>query len=293
MSAPTRRGIERNHSLKRFGATLALVLLGILDGRGEPLKVLNWNVLYGFNHGSAVQEAATWLHEQAPDVVALQELNGLSQVRLGALASAWGHDHAVTHKESGFPVGLTSGRPIEVLAREVDGLHHGFLHAKTHGAHFFVVHFWPGKPHDVSRVLTRAAPLLENGESVFILGDFNGCSRRDETFLKTHATMREIDYTFTDMVEDAGFIDLIHQLDPKAKVSCPSPITIPRWTQNLEELAKKQYRIDFLFADRRSASKATTGTILRSPILDGISDHYPMSATVEWGGKTKQSPPDP
>lgn len=243
---------------------------------GNSLKIINWNVLYGFNHHKSIEEAGNWLKTQLPDVIAFQELNGISEKRLGELAKHWDHTYAVTHKENGFPVGLTSNQPIEVLAREFEGFHHGFLHCKTYGIYFFVVHFWPGKVTDVEKILTRAAFHLNQMERVIILGDFNGCSRKDEAFLIANAKKRERDYTFVDLVEAKGFVDLVHKHDPKAKISCPSTITIPKWSKDLEELKLKRYRIDFVFADAFLANDSITGTISLAKEIETISDHYPV-----------------
>ncbi len=249
--------------------------------QGDTLKIVNWNVLYGFNHHKSIAEAGRWLDGQRPDVVALQELNGISEQRLGEYAKQWGHSHAVTHKEIGFPVGLTSTAPIEVVERQFEGFHHGFLHCKTFGIHFFVVHFWPGKANEVDEILKRIAPLLEQQRKVIILGDFNGCSRKDEAFLIASATLRKRDYTFVNRVEAQGFVDLVHKHDPNAKVSCPSPITIPRWSKDLQELNQKRYRIDFIFADRILAEDSRSGTISLAGEIDTISDHYPVIVELE------------
>ncbi len=261
---------------------LATLLLGACAASGRagppepPLKIINWNVLYGFQGGETLGAASAWLAERQPDVVAFQELNGFTGEELTAAARGWGHRYAVTHKESGFPVGLSSRWPIEVLERRSEGFHHGFLHARTAGVHFFVVHFWPGKVEDVERVLHRVRPLLEAGEAVVILGDFNGTSPKDADFLREHATGREPDSSFVDLVEALGFVDLVHEHDPEAKISCPSPVTIPRWSEDLAELRTKQYRIDFVFADAELARSSVSGTIALGPELDRISDHYPV-----------------
>jgi exodeoxyribonuclease III len=242
----------------------------------DPLKIINWNVLYGFNHGRSIDEASRWINAQNPDVIAFQELNGITEKKLLEYAKTWGHGYAHTHKQAGFPVGLASREPIEAIERVSDGFHHGFLHCKTYGIHFFVVHFWPGKFNEVDEILNRAAPLLEQKEHVVILGDFNGCSRRDEAFLTANAKLRKIDYTFVDKVEAKGFIDIVHKHDPNAKISCPSPITIPRWSKDMEELKLKQYRIDFVFADKLLAKDSTSGTISLESAVDAVSDHYPV-----------------
>lgn len=247
-----------------------------LGAESSNLKLISWNVLYGFNHQRSVDESADWIRRQKPDVIAFQELNGISEGKLVQLSQRWGHEYAVTHKEAGFPVGLASREPIQVLERKVEGYHHGFLHAQTLGIHFFVVHFWPGKFREVDWILEKIEPLLEQGDEVVVLGDFNGCSRRDREFLAQHATGREIDYTFVDRVEAKGFVDLVAKHDPEAKISCPSPITIPRWSKNWEELKTKRYRIDFIFADPELAKRSHSGTIKLSSELDALSDHYPV-----------------
>ena len=248
----------------------------------ETFKIVNWNVLYGFNHKKSVKQGANWIKKQAADVVALQELNGHNQAGFKELAAEWGHDHAAILKKGGFPVGLTSNQPIEVIERRVKDFHHGYLHCKTHGIHFFVVHFWPGKYWEADWILDKTAPLIERGEKVIILGDFNGNSRKDEDFLIANATLRKRDYTFVDKVEAKGFVDIVHKHDPEAKISQPSSITIPRWTKDLKELKLKRYRIDFVFADKSFAEQSHSGTISLAREIETISDHYPV--IVEFNG---------
>ena len=252
----------------------------------ETFKIVNWNVLYGFNHKKSVKQGANWIKKQAADVVALQELNGHNQVGFKELAAEWRHDHAAILKKGGFPVGLTSNQPIEVIERRVKDFHHGYLHCKTHGIHFFVVHFWPGKYWEADWILDKTAPLIERGEKVIILGDFNGNSRKDEDFLIANATLRKRDYTFVDKVEAKGFVDIVHKHDPEAKISQPSSITIPRWTKDLKELKLKRYRIDFVFADKSFAEQSHSGTISLAREIETISDHYPV--IVEFNGALSQ-----
>ena len=252
----------------------------------ETFKIVNWNVLYGFNHKKSVKQGANWIKKQAADVVALQELNGHNQVGFKELAAEWRHDHAAILKKGGFPVGLTSNQPIEVIERRVKDFHHGYLHCKTHGIHFFVVHFWPGKYWEADWILDKTAPLIERGEKVIILGDFNGNSRKDEDFLIANATLRKRDYTFVDKVEAKGFVDIVHKHDPEAKISQPSSITIPRWTKDLKELKLKRYRIDFVFADKSFAEQSYSGTISLGREIETISDHYPI--IVEFNGALSQ-----
>ncbi|MCF7975396.1 MAG: alpha-L-fucosidase [Phycisphaerae bacterium] len=238
------------------------------------LKVMTWNVLYSFNHGKATEQGIHWIKDQAPDVIALQELNGNTAQSLQHMAGQWGHDHSVILKEQGFPVGLTSNRPIEVVEKQVEGFHHGYLHCKTWGIHFFVVHFWPSKPNESEWILKRIRPLLDAGEKVIVLGDFNNRSRRDS---ETDAHVNDPDACLiTDRFEAAGFVDTTHRHDPQASYSFGSPVLIPQWAKTMADVLAKRQRIDFIFADSQLSQHSVSGTILHSDALDTISDHYPV-----------------
>jgi len=246
----------------------------------DPLRILNWNVLYAFNHGKSVDAGVRWIRKCSPDVVALQELNGLTEASLKTLASRWGHDHAVILKEKGFPVGLTSRQPIDLIERQVEGFHHGYLHARTYGVDFFVVHFWPGKDHEARSVIDKIRPLLDQKRRVLLLGDFNNHSRRDADFLASRDRV-EPRYKVVDLFESIGMVDLVHVHQPGQKYSCPSPITIPRWSADLEEVASKRQRIDFVFADSKFSQMVDQAQIRISEPLAKISDHYPVVVEIQ------------
>lgn len=242
----------------------------------QRLEVVSWNVLYGFDHGRSVARATEWIRQRQPDVVALQELNGFTTETLRETAARFDHPHAVLQKESGFAMGLTSTAPIEVLERRVRDFHHGFLHCRTHGIDFFVVHFCPGKEHEVEFVLGLARARVAGGARVAILGDFNSHARKDADFLAGKRV--EPSYAAIASVESAGFVDVVHRFDRNALYSCPSPITIPEWSKDEAELDSKRQRIDFILVDGELARRARSATIVRSRALDAISDHYPVVA---------------
>ena len=242
-------------------------------------KIVNWNVLYGFNHSKSVEAGAEWLDEQKPDVVALQELNGVTSDGLKKLATQWQHSHSVILKETGFPVGLTSAQPISVIKRQVDGFHHGYLHCVTQQIHFFVVHFWPGKDHEGKQVSDEVHALIQSGEKVIVLGDFNSHSHRDLEFLSTKPRVKP-QYNVVELFESVGMVDLVAKHSPNQKYSFPSPITIPRWSKDKTVLNEKRQRIDFVFAGPRLGKKSIEGKIIASPVIESISDHYPVIAEI-------------
>jgi len=265
-------------------ALSAVLLTACLSMAGEPdrrkVKIINWNVLYGFNHKKSIKQGCEWLKRQKADVVALQELNGHDARSLKEMAGKWGHKHVAILKEQGFPVGLTSKLPIEVIERRIKGYHHGYLHCKTYDIHFIVVHFWPGKDHEAAEILGKIKPILDRKEKVVVLGDFNTHSKKDRDFLSERDLVKPL-YDVVDGFEKAGFVDLVHKHDKKARFSFPSPITIPRWSKTMKEVEAKRQRIDFIFADRILQKSSASGTILKSKELDKISDHYPIVVVLK------------
>ena len=282
--------IITNHAgLKPVALTLLVLIPSVSSAfsiEKNTLKIINWNVLYGFNYNKSIAQGVKWIKGQNSDVVALQEPNGLNLNSLKNMAKQWGHEHAVILKEEGFPVGLTSRKPIEVIERKVEGFHHGYLHAKTSGIHFFVVHFWPYKDHEAKAIIEKIKPLLKQGKKVIVTGDFNTYSEKDKDYLATRKNLRfpvsenkRSLYNVVNMFEANGFVDLVYKHDKKAKYSYPSPIIMAtKGTKTLEEVKAKRKRIDFIFADETLQTSSTSATIIISKELDMISDHYPTLA---------------
>ncbi len=243
---------------------------------GQSLKVLSWNILDSFNYGKAIKRGIRWIKKQDADVLAIQE-SGNTTESLKKLAAQWGHDYSVNLKKNGCPVALTSKQPIEVIEKRVKGFHHGYLHCKTYGIHFFVVHFWPSKTYEAALVLDKIKPLLASGEKVIVLGDFNNRSRRD-SMLKSQGK----GFKITDAFEAGGFVDTTCKHGKNALYSFGSPVLIPRWAKTMEDVQAKRRRIDFIFANEALSRYSVSGTILHSNELDMMSDHYPVQVIFKF-----------
>jgi len=259
--------------------------------QGPPTKtldVINWNTYHLFDHRAKLEEATTWIVEEGPDLVALQEVLHCDEAGLAELALAWGHEHAVMHKEQGYPVALTSSAPIEVLERRVKGFHHGFLHARTHGIDVFVVHFWPSKPMEAVAVAELADAVVKAGRPVLVLGDFNGKIRCDEPYLLEHGFGEEtdgemvFDYRITDAFLDLGFVELVSEHGPDDLYTFGSPALIPRWAETMAEVEARRRRIDFVFASPDLAKGCRSARVDVDDARVGLySDHYPILCTLE------------
>jgi endonuclease/exonuclease/phosphatase family metal-dependent hydrolase len=255
-------------------------------------KVISWNVLYGFNHGSRVTEGQEWLRKQQPDVVALQELNGFDEKKLAETALAWGHPHSAILKTDGFPVGLTSKTPITVVSRIREGLWHGCLHARTEGTDFLVIHLRPGdltfRRQEVEILAPLVRALLGEHRRLFALGDFNDKSPLDieftnaqEILLTTAKPGNLKDGKYSAEVVGgfmaAGLVDSAAPLPANFSV----PTRMKPHADTAVEQAKFLQRIDLILSDPETAKAVRTVHVSQDEVLNGISDHYPVIHSSE------------
>ena len=268
------------------------------DRRGESLRIISWNVLRGFLDGTQVEAAQGWLEAQAPDVVALQEVNGFTEERLLETARAWGHGYAVMAKESGYPVALTSRTPIEVIERRLKGMHHGYLHARTAGLDVVVVHLHPGDWTFRRKEAAVLAPLIRRltaaGREVVVLGDFNAHHPLDCAHLDGQTPLRErraggknlidqrtFDYGVLARFAEAGVTDAAYRvLGEEATSGGTFPSRVLDHSKTPEAQAGFLERIDFILLSPAAMARATAATLPRGGVLDEVSDHYPVTVTL-------------
>ena len=124
-----------------FFLVLILVTGSLYSQEGTTkLKVITYNIWNGFEWGEDSirhKKAINWIKSQDPDVMALQELNGYTKDKLLLDAREWGHSFAEILKTTGYPVGITSNKPIVVKEKILGNMHHGALHCQTWGIDFF------------------------------------------------------------------------------------------------------------------------------------------------------------
>ena len=83
--------------------------------RADPVTVLNWNTYLMFSGREHLAEATEWIRALGPDIAAFQEVPTGSEAAWHELAAGWGHEHAASLKDHGYPVALSSRFPIEVV----------------------------------------------------------------------------------------------------------------------------------------------------------------------------------
>lgn len=282
----------------------------------KQLKVMTYNIYNGFDYGKETareQAAADWIALEQPDVVALQELCGFTEEKLKKFGGKWGHDYVVLLKEEGFPVGLTSNKPITVKKKMIDELWHGMLHVATHGIDFINVHLcpsdYPTRMKEMDIITAYMKETLSGGKDEYIiLGDFNAHSPFDAFLDKQHPALsakylqleegnkvknrQNLIHDTFDYGVISGFlafplIDVCErQAEGENRFSFPSPIHFSP-SRERKEIAPIRERLDYIFASPNLADKCSLATIVNSEVTDSLSDHYPVIAEfaltkMEW-----------
>lgn len=292
--------------MRLFCRTLffSLIILGCsISGfsqiKVEPLKVMTYNIWNGFDWGkdTARQESLIkWVKEQNPDVLALQELCGYTEETLRKDAARWGHPYVQILKESGYPTGLTSKDPIELIEKNVDNFWHGLLHCKTFGIDFFVVHLSPSdsdtRLREAQQIKSRIQEL--QNESFIILGDFNSHSPFDAYWLESKKNLRESmtkekndkysnlrlgEFDYASMAEFLSIpaIDLsLGKADLEASFTFPTNALIGLYDQTPETILQNRVRIDYILASPALAQSSLKVKIFNHGAPEKLSDHFPM-----------------
>ncbi|WP_299537539.1 endonuclease/exonuclease/phosphatase family protein [Ulvibacterium sp.] len=274
----------------------------------QRLKVISYNIWNGFDYGKdkeRQQNAIDWIKAQNPDVVALQELNDYTLEKLLHDAKKWGHSHAEILKSDGYPVGITSNKPITVKERILENMHHGALHCETWGIDFFVIHFSPfsfTKRHEEADIiLSKLEKVRKNQDKYIVLGDFNALSPFDAQFYKGNnkmlAAMKESEHKhehirnlhmgrleYGVMARYVGFplLDVvqIHTRELEERLSSPSQIFE-------KDVDKGRYghpkRIDYIMTSPALEGVCTYARVHNGESTYHLSDHYPVIAVFLLG----------
>ncbi|MCK8061627.1 MULTISPECIES: endonuclease/exonuclease/phosphatase family protein [unclassified Fusibacter] len=253
------------------------------DFRKVPLNIMTYNVLMGLEDTEREEAFIDYMNDLDVDVLALQELNGIWPKELKKLASSYGHNHSVMLKITGYPIGITSKYPIELISKNFWGYHHGMLHVKIQGINFIIVHLSPESADKRVEETERILDYMEKKEildkqDVIILGDFNAHSKVDEGYILDNDISGQtqeknlidgiIDFRVIDYFMDSGFKETYAMLNDV------SDRTFVTWSPRKKE--KKGERIDFILASHQLADYFTESEILVNEKTEFISDHFPI-----------------
>ena len=275
----------------------------IISGK-EKVRIISYNILNGFSNlkdTDRVERFVSWVKEKDPEVVALQELTGFKQADLEKLAKQYGHPYAVILKENGYPVGLTSKKPIVRENRITEGFWHGVLHANTYGIDMMVVHLSPADWKYRQREAKAICKYIEEQklEKYMIMGDFNAHSPHDADELETHTglihttimrdakskqsqNMRDgrFDYSTLSIFLSRPLEDVCRMfVEAKKRTTFPARI-LSHWYKNENLHTNRGERLDYILVSPNLLDSCVEGMIWNGEDTDYLSDHYPIGIDI-------------
>lgn len=261
-------------------------------------RIISYNVWYGFTTEAERKEGwLTWMKEQRPDVVSLQELNGYSPQLLAEDAESYGHGYSVLLKEDGFPTGITSRYPMDDIQKITEGFHHGLIRVRIQEIYFYVIHLhpsnWESRTREIKQILEDIEKLPPDSK-IMLAGDFNTFSpldsqyyshgrlepffhERDVEFGERNLNTGKLDYAVIQEVMDFGLSDL----------EALSRLSSYKFTGSFPTLIEKegehgdQRRLDYVFASVNLAAKLVQANIIASDTTLLLSDHLPVVVDLD------------
>lgn len=295
----------KKHLFVFLTAMFMIPFLGFAQKTSTNVKVMTYNIWNGFDWGKDTARKENWIQwisDKSPDVLALQELCGYTEEKLRTDAARWGHTYVKILKVEGYPVGLTSNKPIILKEKGLDEMWHGFLHCETYGIDFFVVHL---SPSDSNFRLKEAHLIVEKirsskSDKYIILGDFNAHSPFDEGILKNNKSLLQkytneknkkgysnlrlgaFDYSVVSTFLGLPAIDVTKNfVDIKARFTFPTPALIGIY-QTADEVELNKERIDYILTSPIISKSCKNVSIFNSGMTENLSDHYPIMAEFQF-----------
>lgn len=259
------------------------------------LTLLTYNTLFAGRDGDEdrrSQQQIKLISSVRPDVFLMQEAKGLERdgaVGLYALEARIGmRGFLAVAPRTGQNVAIFIREPLRALSFDADGtnFHHAMAALKVQLPQsgklltLFCVHLCPNGP----AVRRREAAYLTvhaAAESFsLVAGDFNSASPHDPepigfAELPPHHRSRYLaedlvspDHSVLAGLEAAGWADLGTLLDDARVPTVPTAAFVGTEFSSM--------RCDYVLASRALAAKARRYEVIRSPLTDAASDHYPV-----------------
>lgn len=265
----------------------------------KPLHVIEYNIWNGFEKDAARRARfVDWMKRQQPDIAGLTELVGFKRADLAALAKEYGHPYSAIVKEEGYPVGVTSRCPIEVVSKQVAGFWHGMLHVRTCGLDVIVTHLspfeWKYRLGEAEKIVSY---IEENGlDSCLVMGDFNAYSPFDAAEVESHIKLKEnmskwdasqktyrnmrgqhFDYSVLSRFLSTGMADpcRMYVKPAAARMTFPTAF-LYEWDWDDARLPALRERLDYILISPALVPGCVGAEVYNGRETEGISDHYPV-----------------
>jgi exonuclease III len=273
----------------------------------STLKVMTYNIWNGYDWGKDKERRSrvnTWIKDQNPSIVALQELCKYSTEKLAEDAASWGREHSILLKTTGYSVGLTSKHPIAVKEKIMENMHQGALHCQTNDIDVFVIHFHPGdymrRREEVAIILDRLEKVRAGNDKYIVLGDFNSQSpmdadmydpllskireRSDSERVQKMLFVNNFDYAVMSSFLAFPLIDVCQSFTHGIleRGSFPGQVLGKINNETKEELISRLVRIDYIMVSPELAEKCIGAKVCNGEQNYYLSDHYPVIAEFDY-----------
>lgn len=266
------------------------------ESKWSKVRIISYNVLSAVG-GETEPQLVEWLNQQDPEIVAFQELCGITEDKLLEAAKQWGHNYAAIVKENGYPVGITSKEPITVVSRNIDGFGHGMLHVKTYGLNCLVTHLNPGNWEKRLEEANNIANYINDNklDSVVLMGDMNSHSPMDAEYLENNAILLPImrggkesknfpngnfDYFAISRLLSTPLFDVVQPfVKVEERMTFPSDILMTT-SKSKYYKKKRSERLDFIFVSQSIVNNVVDGFVFNGEPTGYISDHYPVAIDI-------------
>ena len=279
------------------------------DSLNSTFKVITYNIWNGYDWGKDSfrrKHVQDWINEQKPDVVALQELCKYSSEKLAEDAKSWGHNYSVLLKTTGYSVGITSAKPIELKENLIEGMHHGALYCKSFGIDILVIHLHPGninrRREETAILMSKLKEIQKETGKYIVLGDFNAHSPFDAQFYPLDGNLitrlkksnqnkgldgnldgNNLDYSVVSSFLSLPLYDPVQNFSQEMaeRGSFPGRVLGLVNNESDEKLIARLERIDYILVSPSLSQKCQKARVANGQDNWYLSDHYPVIAEFD------------
>lgn len=263
------------------------------------LKILTYNTLFGGLDGAEKTRAEKMLeliNDLQPDIFLMQEARGYEA---DGAALFYALEHEISMRgflapapHTGQNTAIFIREPLKAKSFQPDNVH--FHHALARlvvvlpgGQELTVMsaHLCPNGAHVRRREAAYLAPLALPDKLVLVGGDFNSVSPHDAephdfgALPARHRTrylgedLQTIDRSVMASLNAAGWVDIGHRLGKGDTSTVPTPA--------YKDAEFATMRCDYILASRALADTARHYEVIKTPLTDAASDHYPVLVEFE------------
>ncbi len=266
----------------------------------EKVRVMSYNILNGFGWGEDLERQdrfVEWIKQQDPEILGLQELCNFDLPKLKQLAARYGHPYAEIVIADGYPVGVTSKKPIILKHKIEKDCGHGLIHIQTYGFDILVTHLNPANTIKRQQEAAKIAKYINENKlkNCMLMGDMNSHSPYDADFMETHAYELlgkyggngssnlldgQFDYSVISHFLSVPLIDICRKyVKPAKRTTFPTPVLMGQ-SRHPEYRNKTNERLDYLLLSPKVAQLAVDAFIFNEGPTEYLSDHYPIAVDL-------------